>query len=485
MGKEWDNFNQKEISQTPSPFMQDMQARRNNNEGWSPSYFTGRGQTIKESTKARDAFIAFMTAIMTEALRVLKPGGHALVWALPRTSHWTACALEDAGFQIRDKMYHLQGAGFPKSLDVSKAIDAYLGKSAEREVVGPRITPDGKSYAERRPQVRESDGWDRPWKHDAEHWQRNNMQTAPATPEARQYAGWGTALKPSCEEWILCRKPLSEASVAKNVLVHGTGALNIDASRIPGIVPQVTQGISRRVSEGTAIYGNGYDLRKEPTLSQPHAQGRWPAQLLLSHTLLCTDDECDDGCPVKIMDAQSGMRKSGMMKAGTRRANTAGWSGPMPEQTLHDTYGDKGCASRYFAQFRPGDDYPPFIYAAKASRRERNAGCDALPERPGIKQFNEGMEGKERSNGTVIKEAPLYQNNHPTVKSQALMRYLVRLITPPGGVVLDFFAGSGSTGVAAIAEGFHYILIEQSAEYIEIIQARIAHAKGTMFEWKG
>lgn len=349
----------------------------------------------------RDAWVAWLADVMRNALHVLKPGGHALVWALPRTSHWTATALEDAGFEIRDVVLHLFGTGFPKSVDVSKAIDASLSATHLRPIVRPGaksgIVPDGDTYGSGLNtgfQLREL--------------------TGPATDAARQWEGWGTALKPAAEHWILCRKPLM-GTVASNVQQWRTGALNVAACRIPHASPEdlsasKARNPGRPEPVTSAVYGTG---RSQQRIDEA---GRWPANVTL------------DESAAELLDTQ------------------------VPA----------GCASRFF-------------YVAKPSKAERTAGCEHLPARvtntadvPGSKGANSPRAGANRSGAA--------QNHHPTVKSIALMRWLCRLITPPGGVVLDLFAGSGSTGVAALAEGLEFIGIEQDPDYIEIANARLQHA---------
>lgn len=309
----------------------------------------------------RVEWITWMTGVMRECFRVLKPGAHGLVWAIPRTSHWTATALEDAGFEIRDVVTHLFGTGFPKSLDVSKAIDKAAG--VEREVIGhgkagkSSIGQETRVIQGARPTVRDGSVFD---------------LTSPATAEARQWSGWGTALKPAAEFWILVRKPLAEDTVAANVLKHGTGALNIDSGRIG--------------AHGCGDKLAGMKTGQSGGVGEYRDTGRFPANLVLSHSEGCEPGGCVEGCAV------------------------AGLGG----------------ASRFF-------------YCAKASKSDRG---DA--------------------------------NNHPTVKSTELMDYLIRLITAPNGLVLDPFMGSGSTGVAAKAGGFHFVGIEMESNYFDIATKRIA-----------
>lgn len=330
--------------------------------------FMGKGWDSDKG--GRDQWTAWLAGVMRECLRVLKPGGHALVWALPRTSHWTATAVEDAGFEIRDVVMHLFGTGFPKSLDVSKAIDKASG--AEREIVG------AGRWAGREGDPSSTEEW-------RLRNERPRNETAPATDAARQWAGWGTALKPAAEHWILARKPL-DGTVAANVLKHGTGALNIDGCRI---------------------------AYQQPT-------GRWPANVTL------------DEAAAAVLDEQSGTLTSGSGKKNTRRVHGSTYGKPFAPNDVVSV-GDTGGASRFF-------------YVAKGSRAEKTHG------------------------GTV-------DNKHPTVKSIALMRWLVRLITPPGGLVLDPFAGSGTTGVAALAEGMRFMGMESDEQYAGVANARMAVAK--------
>jgi DNA modification methylase len=320
----------------------------------------------------RDHWIDWFAEVMKESLRVLKPGAHGLVWALPRTSHWTATALENAGFEVRDVVNHIFGSGFPKSLDVSKAIDKAAG--AKREVIEMDIT-------------------------------------CSATPEAKQWDGFGTALKPAHEHWILIRKPLSEKSVAKNVLEHGTGALNIDASRIKidfTCGGRESSANTIQKTSGIDFMGNSTQTHETPLYNK---SGRFPANLILSEE------------SAKELDDHSGILKSGDGQKSKNRNSPCHNGGFKPDDS--EFKGSKGGASRFF-------------YVAKASRKDRGEG-----------------------------------NTHPTVKSTKLMEDLIKLITPPGGVILDPFMGSGSTGVAAKRLGFGFVGIEQDREYFDIALRRI------------
>lgn len=354
------------------------------------------------------------------ALRVLKPGGHLLAFGGTRTYHRLTVALEDAGFEIRDCLSWLYGSGFPKSHNVSKAIDKAAG--AEREVVGQyEVTRDlsGGSWAEL---------------HGKTNAAKQHDITAPATEDAARWEGFGTALKPSWEPIIMARKPLT-GTVASNVLAHGTGALNIDGCRVgdnPGYsYPNGPGGNTYTVGEGPD------GSRTEPVAS---TLGRWPANTVL------------DEQAAAILDAEVGERTSG---TGAVRRQAPGQFGLGGDGKPNVEYGDTGGPSRFF-------------YVAKASRKERNAGLEGFKEVAAKRT----QDGGDDTRGRPI---PLNRNTHPTVKPINLMRWLVRMVTPPGGTILDPFTGSGTTGCAAALEGFDFIGIEREAEYADIAEARIEH----------
>ena len=368
----------------------------------------------------RAEWVAWLASVMAECLRVLKPGGHALVWSLPRTEHWTACAVEDAGFEIRDGVYHLCAQGWPKSLDVSKAIDAAAG--AVREVVRTPVGAGGNgAYFSNN---------DRPWKTAAvERGYHEHAGSEPVTDDAKRWQGWGTALKPAVERWILARKPL-DGTVAENVLAHGVGALNVDGCRIEsGARPLLESTGTGSERNGFHSAGSGSVAAGETTL------GRWPSNVVLSHAETC-GDECDAACPVAELDRQSGNRKSGMKTAGTQPVTKTSYGEGTTRSLVG--YGDEGGASRFFPCFHP------FGYYGKAKTASQRGG---------------------------------EENRHPTVKNVELMRWLVRLVTPRGGLVLDAFGGSGTTGVAAILEGCRFIAAEADADSVETARARLALAE--------
>lgn len=371
--------------------------------------------------------------VWAECLRVLKPGGHLLAFAGTRTQHRMAVRIEDAGFEIRDMIAWVYGSGFPKSLDVSKAIDRAAG--AEREVVGVRV---------------KSVGFDT----DAEgggEWKAGEVKiTAPATPDAAVWAGWGTALKPALEPITVARKPL-DGTVAANVLRWGTGALNVDGCRV-GTQPRTTHPRGNVRGQPGAIYGGGKGL---PTGEYCGASSRWPANLI------------HDGS-----DEVVGLFPQAGGGFGTEnRAEGQGRYGKFSGATKGKVvgFGDTGSAARFF-------------YCAKASKRDRDEGLDGFEART-KRILNGGISSAVNSDprgmsGGGDRDA---RNHHPTVKPTDLMRYLCRLVTPPGGVVLDPFMGSGSTGKAAMAEGFRFIGIEREAEYVAIAEARIRAVVPTLF----
>lgn len=349
--------------------------------------------------------------------RVLKPGGHIAAFGGTRTWHRLAVAIEDAGFEMRDSLAWLYGSGFPKSHDVGKAIDKLAG--AEREVVGSKI---GRPGYHLKPGGKAGEAYGSGINgRTADERLAASQIAAPATPEAAQWDGWGTALKPAFEPIVLARKPLAEKTVARNVLAHGTGAINVDACRIAATdKAKFPAGV---VSETESVYGGGagiYGDRPRPEDAAP--SGRWPANVLL------------DQHAAAWVDEQSGHQKDGVAVNRNRdpEANkSAAIYGTYKNGDRPDiTYGGGGGASRFF-------------YTAKAPKSER-------PNVDGVQ--------------------------HPTVKPLAIMRWLIRLVTPPGGVVLDPFAGSGTTIEAALIEGFDPVGIEMETDYLPLIQHRIDRA---------
>ncbi len=377
--------------------------------------------------------IAYNTEVWQQCLRVLKPGGHLLAFGGSRTYHRLAVAIEDAGFQIRDQIMWVYGSGFPKSLDVSKAIDKQA--DAVREVIGERTLYG--TAASSNPVVGSMEGVS------GVGATKQISVTAPATDAAKQWEGWGTALKPAHEPIVLARKPL-DGTVAQNVLWYGTGALNIDECRVHRAEDDVSIAGHRTVTFGTQETSSGGD--GSGGWSQNDA-GRFPANFIHDGS-----DEVLELFPELGKSAGGRIGKKSMgsitnVPAGQYRAGDAG-------------YGDSGSAARFF-------------YCAKASKTDRNEGLDDFePKRDADRIATDGVGGENPRNRTNTAKV----NHHPTVKPTTLMRYLIRLVTPPDGTVLDPFTGSGSTGKAAVLEGFNFIGIELDPDYIAIAEARIQHA---------
>jgi len=387
--------------------------------------------------------IAFQPETWAAVLRVLKPGAHLLAFGGTRTYHRMVCAIEDAGFEIRDSIHWMYGSGFPKSHDVSKAMDRAAG--ASRAVIGRGSAGIAGGTGEHSG----SPG--------SYGYSREYDVTAPATDLARAWEGWGTALKPAHEPIVVARKPLSENSVRANVERWGTGALNIAESRV-----------------GTALAGwngsNGFQHTHEASRSgglgagDPRpASGRWPANVLFSHAPGC-GTECTLDCPVRILDGQSGFSRSRMVSG--VGSDDGGVTFKLRRKTPRlRGHEDAGGASRFFHTFEPD---APFYYCPKPSSGEREAGCDGLPE-----CLTTG--GRETLSPHQRCET-LRRNSHPTVKPIRLLEYLIKLCTLPGARILDPFMGSGSTGVAAGNLRRQFTGIELDDEYLGIAQARTHQA---------
>jgi site-specific DNA-methyltransferase (adenine-specific) len=444
----------------------------------------------------RDEWVAWLASVMRECLRVLRPGAYMLVWAIPRTSHWTATAIENAGAEVRDVITHHFGSGFPKSLSVDKAIDAHLGD--ERPVHGVQVrsqAPSGIVSA-----GRESTTIER-------------RLTSAASAASAAFSGYGTATKPATEHWILARKPL-EGTYAENALKWGTGGLAIDACRI-GYADDadhaaMAAGVEAIRSRGGVIEGSWKNCSDLSGANPANALGRWPANLVLSHSPDCNpigtktakghkgyptgrggttplymgeadprfrrkpqagvadreevDYECAPGCPVAILDAQSGDRP-GMSGGGKHREDyEGGMFGSIDAE--HLARNDNGGASRFF-------------YVAKASRAEREFGCEALPLKSAA-EMTDSEEGQARldSPRSGAGRTSGARNHHPTVKSVALAKWLASLIKPPRRDqplrCLNPFAGSGTEAIGALRAGFdETVSIERDPEYVAIADARL------------
>jgi hypothetical protein len=382
--------------------------------------------------------VAYNVETWRQVLRVLKPGGYLLAFGGTRTYHRMACAIEDAGFEIRDSLQWLYGSGFPKSLDVSKAMDAAAG--AERPVVG-----FSKQQQQQRTPAISTNAY-------GDYKGQSGDVTGPATDLAKQWQGWGTALKPACEPICMARKPL-RGTVAANVARYGTGAINVDACRIGADAIQTSGDLSafdrRRFEHGTRP--TDYATQVEPTTHL----GRWPANVLL------------DEAAAAMLDEQTGILQAPTSNGGGTHFAPSG-SRFNPQRQLREP--DSGGASRFY-------------YVAKPSREERDYGLDQLPqhtaaELTGRKPGSAGLQNPRAGirAGSMDRDiaARVARNVHPTVKPVELMRWLVKLVTPLDGLVLDPFTGSGTTGMACRYESRRFIGIEREAEYHQIAEARIA-----------
>jgi DNA modification methylase len=453
--------------------------------------------------------IAYSVELWQQCLRVLKPGGHLLSFGGTRTYHRVAVAIEDAGFELRDSIAWLYGSGFPKSLDVSKAIDkkpealqttqfkVWLGKQIElcnktRKQIDDECgftacsyaKTDGKDYWSTNHPTKEkwavmkqviglSDDWDWIITDNIEergfiestgglhggsgntvgNFTGKQLSNVAVSKEAQQWQGWGTALKPAFEPVIVARKPI-EGTVANNVLKWGTGGLNIDGSRIG------TETISTHNAPKGSFAGGEPD-RGSDTSSYKEHTGRWPANIIL------------DPYTAELLDEQSGDRPGGTFPA--KRGQSVNTSFASGQETVggQRSMGDSGGASRFF-------------YVAKASKRDRNEGLEELPEKIkpyGNREIDDVPEEGDRPGSVNDKfTTQPAKNFHPTVKPTSLMEYLIKLVTPPNGTVLDPFTGSGSTGKAAILQGFDFIGIEMTEEYLPIIEGRLKHAEAIVAE---
>jgi site-specific DNA-methyltransferase (adenine-specific) len=405
MGKDWDSF--KAVRQTKNQIVK------------------GLGAGMRMTTRKENYnFQLWATDWAIECLRVLKPGGYMLAFGGTRMCHRLITGMEDAGFEIRDMIAWVYGQGFPKSLDISKAIDKQAG--IWRGKAGA-ILSDNNSMT-------------------APNYERTD-KGEPLTSEAKQWGGWGTALKPALEPITVARKPLSEKSVALNVLKWGTGGINIDACRVG------TEEISvHNAPKGT--FAGGEQDRGSDTESYREHTGRFPANLI--------HDGSDEVAGLFPESKGMATQKSSPLNVYTGNALYHSKT-VFPE--VRKGFNDNGSAARFF-------------YCAKASKAERNMGCEGLEEK--LLARSGGAQGAE-ANGEDeylqehigLNRITKMKNNHPTVKPLALMEYLVKLVSREGAIVLDPFAGSGSTLIACKKLGRKYIGIEKEKEYVKIAKARI------------
>jgi|TARA_B100001175_G_scaffold317746_1_gene336126 DNA modification methylase len=437
--------------------------------------------------------------IWKEALRVLKPGGHLLAFAGSRTYHRLAVNVEDAGFEIRDQIMWIYGSGFPKSLNISKAIDKAEGVESEVIGIGRSGSPETHltSYNMSTGGSSEMGG-----EYDI---------TKATSPKAKEWEGWGTALKPAHEPVVVARKPI-DGTVIENVLEHGTGGINIDGCRIGAEGGTSRIDGSNAGKERNKLHGGNFGV-------QDIGKGRFPANVIM-------DKEAGE-----ILDEQA--PNVGNMMSATRKTTTSGGTGnswstsSKNEGDSNGVFDGLGGASRFFYQpkqgrfpsnvildeeagealdeqsghlksgdmdsiakggqfntygvqqerhtFQIGDEggASRFFYCAKPSGKEKEAGLDNFEAQNVSDREDTSKDGANnpRNRGGILRK-----NTHPTVKPVDLMRYLCRLVTPPNGITLDPFMGSGTTGIAANLEGFSFIGIEMDENYVKIARARIAHS---------
>ncbi len=410
--------------------------------------------------------IAFQKVTWEKCLKVLKPGGYLLAFGGSRTFHRIACAIEDAGFEIRDTILWLYGSGFPKSMNIGLAVDKKNG--VESEVIGLGKSGNPESH------TRSLELKDRPIGGEYEIKKAQN-----------EWAGWGTALKPAYEPIIVSRKPC-EGTCVDNVMKYGVGGINIDECRVPMEQSDIDM-INAKSSKNPTDNYNHNESKKYGdyalNIATPaNEQGRFPSNVILTYDDTDKEEVCGGMPESKGASSQNNFSNGHIYRGQSLQESSTSLSG------YHEWYNDEGSAARYF-------------YTAKASKRDRDEGLDAF-ETQYVAFSNQGKAELNRGNvdfrGNI--DSPLNafnkvqsaKNVHPTVKPTALMSYLIRLVTPKGGTILDPFNGSGSTGKAAMYEnkdrnaGYKYIGIELTPEYLPISDARIRYAIGdtTPVEYK-
>jgi len=363
--------------------------------------------------------IAYNINLWKQALRVLKPGGFLLSFGGTRTHHRMVCGIEDAGFEIRDTIMWLYGSGFPKSLNIGKQIDKMQGN--EREDIGAD------------PNARDGGG-------NIQIIQKNTEQRL--TKGNTEWEGWGTALKPACEPICVARKPLSEKTVALNVLKWGCGGINIDECRIECGTEHFRGNVGAKVWDSDWKHKSGF---AKPFVASDNPLGRFPANIIL------------DGEAGKILDKQSGVSKSsggsGVLSMGALGDSKYGkYNKQLGENA--GGLGDSGGASRFF-------------YTAKASKGERNEGLEGFEENT-VNGGREIVSDRPHQRGATQRK-----NIHPTVKPVELMKYLVKLVSKQGALILDPFMGSGTTAIACRELSRNFIGFEKEEEYVKICEGRI------------
>lgn len=533
MGKEWDKFEPKRLTQRWAGTERKLIGDGSGKGGDFGERFNEMPQSIPKKNKRCkkcghyffsgtpckcetpeweldnqyvNAFQDFCYTWAVEALRVLKPGGHLLSFGGSRTYHRMACGIEDAGFEIRDQIMWVYGSGFPKSLDIGKVIDKRkigiekieefakfirekresmnISKTqADDYICGgstmysffegrkdkPLYFPNSEHYKKMKELFNLDSIWDTfvletnekiistkegsfGYQKNVERWTKEQKITEPNSPEAKEWEGWGTALKPAHEPIVLTRKPLSERTVAENVLKWGTGGLNIDECRIG--MHERTYGLKggenlnklsrpngndSEVAKGCGAYGQG---AKQITIGEKTVQGRFPANFI------------HDGSP-EVTELFPNNNSPKTYIRSTEAHGNIDWN-PKMKDTEQFGFGDSGSAARFF-------------YCAKASKEERDMGCEGIIE----KEMPYGSSGGGMPSGNDNPKKTFMRNNHPTVKPIVLMEYLVKLITKEKQLVLDPFIGSGTTALSCMITNRNFIGFEISKEYCDIAQRRM------------
>lgn len=450
MGKTWDTFDKNMFGKKGEEVKNDLKIEKNFEI--LPRY----------SNSDLNGFQDFIYEVMKECLRVLKSGGHCIVWAIPRTSHHTAMGIERAGFEIRDVIHHIFNTGFPKSYNIGKGIEGKLtigsaswndfhklnGELGESKAQGSNGLVKLNKEQDNRPSQYASHG---------------TLKLEATTEEAKKYEGFGTALKPACEHWILARKPLNEKTIAEQVLKNGCGGIDIEGCRIPlvGIEEHNTNAKSGLGKNWT--YGHStIDEISGKDLVRYESSGRFPANIIVQ------DDALNDGTISKS--------PNGKVNRQPREGNvfTGESCGFKSENNKTSGFGDTGSKSRYF-DLDLWSERNGIIQLAKPSRREKNNGCENLEPKAKCDIDKMGGEKCTMKTGSGNERNVKYLNSHPTVKSIGLMSWLVKLISKEGDLVLDPFGGSGTTACACIQLKRNFILMEKEKDYIEIINNRIKY----------
>lgn len=429
MGKDWDKFDNPQGNLWRKNKEEDFVRLKNPNSESSRGGYAG----MLNNPNKYMAGIPFQTFTYNwskEALRVLKPGGYLLSFGGTRTYHRMVCAIEDAGFEIRDCIEWVYGSGFPKSLNIGKAVDKLQGNERVKIAQGTSGKPESHSVM------------NMAYEEGSKSIMGGDYDITKGTSE---WEGYGTALKPSHEPIVVARKPLSEKTVAENVLKWGTGGINIDGCRIgTDIIPTQKRGNA----VNTSFMSGG--------LTEEHT-GRFPANLI------------HDGSEEVLKEFEKAGNCGGDSRINKSTYDKGIWGNAKPVIS-NALYNDSGSASRFFKSCEfTEEDFPAFYYCAKASKGERNEGCDGLEEQIDCDRNPE----LDSANVPMNRSANPRKNNHPTVKPVKLMEYLIKLVSPEGSTVLDCFLGSGTTGVACAKLNRNFIGIELNPEYIEIAEKRL------------